>query len=61
MLLWSSLGNWSALSGDAVKFGLGIITMVFDSLLLLQHYVVYKKPAKAEVSSAAPVDLPDAS
>lgn len=34
--------DWSAVSGDPVKFGLGFVSMVFDSLFLAQHFVCYR-------------------
>ncbi|EGD78819.1 hypothetical protein PTSG_01794 [Salpingoeca rosetta] len=40
--------DWSAISGDAAKFGLGVIAMVFDTIIIIQHYVVYNKKRGAE-------------
>ena len=37
-------GDWGALAGDPVKLALGfvtIVTMVFDSIFLVQHYCLY--------------------
>ncbi|CAN9320784.1 unnamed protein product [Alternaria alternata] len=43
----SALENdWSGVTGNPVKFGLGNITIVFDIIFMLQHYVLYKRPAK---------------
>jgi len=43
----SALENdWSGVTGNPVKFGLGNITIVFDIIFMLQHYVPYKRPAK---------------
>ncbi|KAG9187694.1 hypothetical protein G6011_05565 [Alternaria panax] len=43
----SALENdWSGVTGNPVKFGLGNITIVFDIIFMLQHYVLYKHPAK---------------
>ena len=32
----------SAISGDPVKFGLGLVTVVFDVMFMVQHYSLYK-------------------
>ena len=34
-------GDWGALAGDPVKLALGFVTMVFDSIFLVQHYCLY--------------------
>ena len=34
-------GQWSQLIGDPVKFGLGFASMLFDTLFMLQHFVLY--------------------
>ena len=41
-------GDWSGISGDVVKFGLGVTSMVFDVLFLVQHYVLYRPSALQE-------------
>jgi len=46
-------GDWSAVSGDPVKFGLGLVSIVYDGLFLLQHFVWYRR-------TAAPPLLPPA-
>jgi len=35
--------DWSAISGDPVKFGLGFASMFFDVIFMFQHYVCYPK------------------
>ena len=43
----SALENdWSGVTGNPVKFGLGNITIVFDIIFMLQHYVLYRHPGK---------------
>jgi cystinosin len=54
---WLSLGqqvidsalqnDWSGISGNPVKFALGNITIIFDIIFFLQHYVFYRHPAKS--------------
>ena len=40
--------DWAGISGDLVKFGLGVTSMVFDVLFLVQHYVLYRPFALQE-------------
>ena len=47
--------DWSGVSGDVVKFGLGVTSMVFDVLFLVQHYVLYR-PVPAGTTSEALLD-----
>ncbi|CAO2657284.1 Nn.00g034100.m01.CDS01 [Neocucurbitaria sp. VM-36] len=47
LVIDSSLQNdWSGVTGNPVKFGLGNITIVFDIVFILQHYVLYRHPKK---------------
>jgi cystinosin len=36
--------DWSGVSGNPVKFGLGFTSMVFDCIFAFQHYVLYPQP-----------------
>ncbi|KFA67543.1 hypothetical protein S40285_04271 [Stachybotrys chlorohalonatus IBT 40285] len=36
-------GDWSGISGNPVKFALGNVSMAYDTLFILQHYVVYRR------------------
>ncbi|KAF1947328.1 L-cystine transporter-like protein [Clathrospora elynae] len=38
--------DWSGVTGNPVKFGLGNITIVFDLIFMLQHYVLYRHSQK---------------
>ena len=38
-------GDWSGIGGDPVKFGLGVVSMVFDVIMLRQHYVWFRGAA----------------
>uniref|UniRef100_A0A915N5Q4 Cystinosin n=1 Tax=Meloidogyne javanica TaxID=6303 RepID=A0A915N5Q4_MELJA len=33
--------DWSAFVGNPVKFGLGFVSIIFDVLFIIQHYVLY--------------------
>ncbi|KAJ4145533.1 hypothetical protein LMH87_004381 [Akanthomyces muscarius] len=35
--------DWSGITSNPVKFGLGQISIFFDVLFILQHYVIYRK------------------
>lgn len=37
--------DWSGISGNPVKFGLGNITIMFDLILIVQHYCLYPSPS----------------
>ncbi|KAL3103411.1 hypothetical protein niasHS_002597 [Heterodera schachtii] len=39
----TNTNDWSAFTGNPVKFGLGLISMLFDILFIIQHYVLYNK------------------
>lgn len=52
LLLDSSLqSDWSGVTGNPVKFFLGNISIAFDVVFMLQHYVLYgsKEVAVADV------------
>lgn len=34
-------GNWSGITGNPVKFGLGFLSIFFDIIFMLQHYVFF--------------------
>lgn len=38
----ASVGDWSIVSGDPVKFGLGFVSIVFDVVFIVQHFVLYR-------------------
>ncbi|KAF9114337.1 hypothetical protein BGX27_011157 [Mortierella sp. AM989] len=35
-------GDWSGVSGDPVKFGLGFLSIIFDLVFMTQHYILYR-------------------
>ena len=56
LILDASLSdNWIGITGDPVKLGLGISSLVFDAIFMLQHYVWYAKPSQSAVSHAVGV------
>ncbi|KAG0210433.1 hypothetical protein BGX28_009342 [Mortierella sp. GBA30] len=34
--------DWSGISGDPVKFGLGFLSIAFDLVFMTQHYILYR-------------------
>lgn len=54
LLTCTVLDDWSAIVGNPVKFGLGSVSMVFDTVFMLQHYVLY-----AEKPEPVPEVAPD--
>ena len=39
-------GNWSGIAGDPVKFGLGFISIIFDVIFMVQHYILFPDDGK---------------
>lgn len=51
LLIDSSLqADWSGLTGNPVKLGLAIISLIFDVIFFVQHYVLFG-PVTAENAS----------
>lgn len=51
--------DWSGIVGDVAKFALGSISIVFDIMFMVQHYVLYptsKKPPSANAPLLDPTD-----
>jgi cystinosin len=40
-----SLGDWSGISGNFAKLLLGFVSIAFDTIFMLQHYVWYTNEA----------------
>lgn len=55
--------DWSGVTGDPVKFGLGFASMVFDVIFVVQHYVLYpreKSVSRQDASYGSTDDKADA-
>ncbi|KAE9549960.1 hypothetical protein FO519_006839 [Halicephalobus sp. NKZ332] len=39
----SNTDDWSGFYGNPVKFGLGLVSMIFDVVFLIQHYCLYRE------------------
>lgn len=46
--------DWKEVTGDPGKLGLSFISIVFDLILIVQHYVLYGSVAAALPSSDTP-------
>ena len=48
LIIDSSLqADWSGLTGNPVKFGLGNVSIIFDIIFITQHYILYRTPPKS--------------
>ena len=48
LVIDSSLqADWSGLTANPVKFGLGNVSIFFDLIFMLQHYILYR-PAREQ-------------
>jgi cystinosin len=36
-----NVDNWGGITGDPVKFGLGLLSIGFDVIFMVQHYILY--------------------
>lgn len=50
-LLSYNYDDWVSIFGNLTKFGLGVFSISFDCLFLVQHYILYKQIGELEVSS----------
>lgn len=37
----AAMGDWSGITGNLAKFGLGSVSIIFDLLFMAQHYILY--------------------
>lgn len=51
--------DWSSIFGNPTKFGLGVFSILFDILFMVQHYILYRKPVGYSVINEEEV-LPNA-
>ncbi|KAG9296860.1 hypothetical protein G9A89_006815 [Geosiphon pyriformis] len=40
--------NWDGIKGDPVKFGLGFLSIAFDLIFIVQHYILYRNRQEHE-------------
>ncbi|KAF0689074.1 Aste57867_19346 [Aphanomyces stellatus] len=47
--------DWSAITGDPVKFGLGFVSVFFDIIFISQHYILYPNAVDSIDGEEAPL------
>ncbi|KAG9407231.1 hypothetical protein AC1031_001928 [Aphanomyces cochlioides] len=47
--------DWSAISGDPVKFGLGIVCIFFDSVFMVQHFIWFPDDGRVHLTEEDPL------
>ena len=50
VLLAYNSNDWPSLYANPVKLGLGILTLIFDSVFMLQHYTLYPESHENSIS-----------
>lgn len=56
LLIDSNLnGDWSGVTGNPVKFALGQVSIIFDVVFVLQHYVLYAGAKDTEIGEDSPL------
>jgi cystinosin len=53
------LGDWSGISGNPVKFALGNVSLFYDSIFVVQHYILYRDPSSARTADGQRRVVPD--
>ncbi|KAJ3085434.1 hypothetical protein HK102_014171 [Quaeritorhiza haematococci] len=48
-------GDWTGVTGNPVKFGLGLVSIAFDFLFMYQHYILYPHSTLTEDTITAPI------
>jgi hypothetical protein len=53
-LLAINYDDWSSIFGSPTKFGLGLFSVLFDILFIVQHYILYrsKEPTVVQTNDA---------
>ena len=46
MYFHSALDQWNSIFGNFTKFGLGLFSILFDIVMMVQHYILYRYPEK---------------
>ncbi|KAL7517530.1 hypothetical protein ACHAWX_002449 [Stephanocyclus meneghinianus] len=50
--------GWTGIVGNPAKFGLGLVSIFFDVVFMIQHYVLYRHPP-LNVNENTPLDYPE--
>lgn len=49
-LLAYNFNDWSSIFGSPTKLGLGLFSIIFDIVFIIQHYVLYRKRPYLEIT-----------
>ncbi|KAI6194129.1 hypothetical protein M3Y96_01092000 [Aphelenchoides besseyi] len=49
VLIGSNTNDWSGFAGNPVKFGLGLVSIIFDILFMVQHFILYRHTDSYEI------------
>jgi cystinosin len=52
------IGDWTGITGNLAKFFLGFVSISFDTVFMMQHYVWYSRSQSS--SSDVPAEYADA-
>merc|ERR1712187_137427 len=53
-------GDWTGVTGNPAKFLLGNLSMIFDVIFMVQHYILYTEEPKTASDSKADEDASEA-
>ena len=55
-LLASNYDDWSSIFGSPTKFGLGLFSILFDIIFILQHYFFYRLRSHSTINRGINAD-----
>jgi cystinosin len=50
----ADLSDWSGITGNPAKMALALVTICFDLIFLVQHYLLYPESGEVQSYSAVP-------
>ena len=50
-------GDWSGIMGFLIKMALGVVTLVFDTIFLLQHYVWFPESSRPVILEVGDMEM----
>jgi hypothetical protein len=52
----SVLNDWSQVIGNPVKFGLGFVSLSFDTVFMIQHWILFPQAREQQVADQEAVE-----
>ena len=49
--------DWMTFLGDLTKFGLAVLSILYDLIFITQHYILYRVPAYSNLTDTESVAL----